>query len=118
MADEEKKVTFKEKFKKALPWIVATAGTIGGCYVGYKLGKAITKTREEIEDEIVISDYLVNAVNNAKNGDESCVAVMDGTGKVTYAAIKIIDKPDWFEDGEVETETIVTNVVETVNKPE
>lgn len=113
---ETKKVSFKEKMKKALPWILGGITTVGGSIVAYKLGKSIAKLHEEYADNMIIDKYLRNEVDNASKGIESVIAVMDSNNDVKYAKFDIIDKPDWFDNGSVASETVLVDVVEHVTK--
>ena len=118
MAEENKetKVTFKEKFKKAFPWIAGIGATIGGSVLGYKFGKLVaTPTGHEHDDEI--NKYLLNAVNDVSRGIKRGVMVMDETGKETYAEFNVVDtKPDWMENAYEDTnESFFCNTVTSVS---
>lgn len=113
---KETKISFKEKMKKALPWILGGIGTIGGSIAAYKLGKSSAKLHEEYTDNMIIDKYLRNEVDDISRGMESVIAVMDSDNNVKYAKFDIIDKPDWFDDGSVASETVLVDVVEHVTK--
>ena len=113
---EETKVTFKEKLKKALPWVIGGIGTIGASILGFKVGKLVaTPTGHENDDEI--NKYLLNAVNDVSRGIKRGVLVMDENGKETYAEINVVDtKPDWMENAyEVTDESYFANSVTSVS---
>ena len=113
---KETKVSFKEKFKRTLPWILGGITTVGGSIVAYKLGKSAAKLHEEYTDDMIIDKYLRNEVDNVSRGVESVIAVMDSNNDVKYAKFDIIDKPDWFDNGSVASETVLVDVVERVTK--
>lgn len=117
MAEENKetKVTFKEKFKKAFPWIAGIGATIGGSVLGYKFGKLIaTPTGHEHDNEI--NKYLLNAVNDVKKGEKFGVGVIDENGNETYAVLNVVDKPDWWDNSyEVTDESFFCNMVTSVS---
>lgn len=107
-----KKVSFKEKFKKAFPWICAGVGTIGAAVVGFKFGKFVTKSNEEMQKDYVINDYLRDRVHDAEDGVPYVIGVMDESNKVTYATIALCDEPDWLDKAtEITSETYHADLV-------
>ena len=114
--NEEKKLTFKEKFKRVLPWVLGTVGTVGGSVLAYKLGKFVAESNEQIQKDNSINKYLLDTVNDIADGGNYCIAVTDQDGKETFATIQILDeKPEWFEKGyELTTESYFSNLVTTV----
>jgi len=113
MAEEIKEnVGFKEKFKKAFPWICAGVGTIGAAVAGFKLGKFVTKSGEEMQKDYVINDYLRDRVHDAEDGVPYVIGVMGEGDKVTYATITLCDEPDWLDRGtEITSETYHSDLV-------
>jgi len=110
--EETKKTSFKEKFKKAFPWIVAGVGSVAAAVGGFKLGKAITKSSEEINKDYIINDYLRDRVHDARDGVPYVIGLMDDNAKPTYATITICDEPDWLDKGtEITGETYHSDVV-------
>ena len=107
-----KKVGFKEKFKKAFPWICAGVGTIGAAVAGFKFGKFVTKSGEEMKKDYVINDYLRDRVHDAEEGVPYVIGVMDEGNKTTYATITICDEPDWLDKAtEITSETYHADLV-------
>ena len=118
MAEETKetKVTFKEKFKKAFPWIAGIGATIGGTVLGFKVGKLVaTPTGHENDD--YINKYLLNVVNDVKRGEKFGVGIIDENGKETYAELNVVDeKPEWWDNSyEVTDESFFCNTVTSVS---
>ena len=113
---EETKVTLKEKIKKAIPWVIGGIGTIGGSILAFKFGKNITKMEQEFKDENVINRYLLDRVDDLRNGEHVAVCIMDENDNETYATLQLEDtKPDWIDDSyEVTTESYFTNLVTSV----
>jgi len=110
--EETKKVSFKEKFKKAFPWICAGVGTIGAAVAGFKFGKFVTKSGEEMKKDYVINDYLRDRVHDAEEGVPYVIGVMDEGNKTTYATITICDEPDWLDKAtEITGETYHADLV-------
>ena len=114
---EETKVTFKEKLKKALPWVIGGIGTIGAGILGFKFGKNITKMEQDFKDENAINRYLLDRVDDLRNGEHVAVCVMDENDNETYATLQLEDtKPDWIDDSyEVTTESYFSNLVTSVS---
>ena len=114
---EEKKVTFKEKVKKVLPWVLGGIGTVGGSILAFKFGKNIAKMEQEFRDENVINKYLLDRVDDLKNGEHVAVCVMDENDNETYATLQLeVSKPEWIDDSyEVTTESYFSNLVTSVS---
>ena len=115
--EEVKKVTFKEKVKKILPWVLGGIGTVGGSILAFKFGKNMAKVEQEFRDENVINRYLLDRVDDLKDGEHVAVCVMDENDKETYAVLNLVDeKPEWFDDSyEVTTESYFSNLVTSVS---
>ena len=115
--NEEKKVTFKEKVKKILPWVLGGIGTVGGSILAFKFGKNMAKVEQEIQDDNAINRYLLDRVDDLRSGEHVAVCVMDENNNETYATLQLENsKPDWIDDGyEVTTESYFSNLVTSVS---
>jgi len=105
--------TFKKKMKKTLPWILGGIGTVGGSIVAYKLGKFNTEYQHTLKDDNAINRYLLDRVNELKEGEHVGVGIIDQDGNETCAELVLCDeKPEWFDNSyEVTTESYFGELV-------
>lgn len=100
MAEEivvKEKKSFKEKLKKALPWIGAGLGTIGSSILAYKFGKYVSNKQTELCEEETVARYLKEKVENVAAGGSYTVHVQN-TKEDLWGTLTVTEKPDWADD--------------------
>ena len=113
VTETKTKKSFKERCKKILPWVGATAVTVGMTIVGYKFGRKMT----ELDEESVIGNYLADTMKRVSSGMEHAVHLVQDNGKDFWMGMKEIEKPDWWDAGvETHSGVLVSEIAEKVEE--
>lgn len=107
------KKSFKERCKKILPWVGATAVTVGMTIIGYKFGRKMT----ELDANYIIGHYLDDTMKKVSMGMEHAVHLTEDNGDEFWMGMQKIDKPDWWDSSlDGNSAIIVSEVAQKVGK--
>ena len=113
VTETKTKKSFKERCKKILPWVGATAVTIGATIVGYKFGRKMT----ELDENSIIGHYLDDTMKKVSMGMEHAVHLTEDNGDEFWMGMQKIEKPDWWDSSlDGNSAIIVSEVTQKIGK--
>ena len=105
------KKSFKERCKKALPWVVGGLSTVSAAVIGYKFGRKLNI----IDEDNIIGRYLAKTAERVSMGMEHAVHLIQDD-KEYWMGMKEINKPDWWDEVDGTSKIIVSEVTDKISE--